>query len=66
MNTKEILDFVVMRNEILSKIENYIAEYDLSEDEVSDVLAEITEKINELGPAECVRKETTAIMSSMN
>ena len=51
MTTKEILDFVVMRNEILSKIENYIAEYDLSEDEVSDVLAEITEKINELGPA---------------
>ena len=51
MNTKEILDFVVMCNEILSKIENYIAEYDLSEDEVRDVLAEITEKINELGPA---------------
>ena len=51
MNTQEILDLVVMRNEILSKIENYIAEYDLSEDEVSYMLAEITEKINELGPA---------------
>lgn len=51
MTTKEILDLVALRNEIVSKIENFIDESDLSEDEVSDVLAEITEKINELGPA---------------
>jgi len=51
MTTAEILNLVSLRNEIVSKIENFIAESNLSEDEVSDVLAEIVESINELGPA---------------
>ena len=50
MTTTEILNLVSLRNEIVSKIENFIAESNLSEDEVSNVLAEITEKINELAP----------------
>ena len=50
MTTTEILNLVSLRNEIVSKIENFIAESNLSEDEVSDVLAEIVEKINEVAP----------------
>jgi hypothetical protein len=50
MTTTEILNLVSLRNEIVSKIENFIAESNLNEVEVSDVLAEITEKINELAP----------------
>ena len=50
MTTTEILNLVSLRNEIVSKIENFIAESNLNEVEVSDALAEITEKINELTP----------------
>ena len=50
MTTTEILNLVSLRNEIVSKIENFIAESNLNEVEVSDALAEITEKINELAP----------------
>ena len=50
MTTAEILNLVSLRNEIVSKIENFITESNLNEDEVSDFLAEITEKINELAP----------------
>ena len=51
MTTKELLDLVALRNEIVSMIENYIDSTDLEDDEISNVIAEITEKINEIGPA---------------
>jgi len=51
MTTKELLDLVALRNEIVSMIENYIDTTDLEDDEISNVIAEITEKINEIGPA---------------
>lgn len=51
MTTKELLDLVALRNEIVSMIENYIDNSDLEDDEISNVIAEITEKINEIGPA---------------
>ena len=50
MTTTEILNLVSLRNEIVSKIENFIAESNLTDEEVYNVIAEITEKINELAP----------------
>ena len=50
MTTAEILNLVALRDSIVAQIETFIEESDLSEDEVHNVISEITEKINELAP----------------
>jgi hypothetical protein len=50
MTTTEILNLVSLRNEIVSKIENFITESNLTDEEVYDVIAEIVETVNQLGP----------------
>ena len=50
MTTAEILNLASLRNVIVTMIENYIAESNLSDDEIHDVISEITEKINEIAP----------------
>ena len=50
MTTAEILNLVALRDSIVAQIETFIEESDLSEDEVHDIISEITEKINELAP----------------
>lgn len=62
MTTAEILNLVSVRNVIVTMIENYIAESNLSDDEIHDVISEITEKINEIAPVWYAKKETTVII----
>ena len=50
MTTTEISNLVSLRNEIVSKIENFITESNLTDDEVSDMLSDIVSDINELNP----------------
>jgi predicted XRE-type DNA-binding protein len=50
MTTAEILNLVALRNSIVAQIETFIEESDLSEDEVYNVISEITEKVNEIAP----------------
>ena len=49
-NYTEILNLASLRNEIVSKIENFITESNLTDEEVYDVIAKIVETVNELGP----------------
>jgi len=51
MTTAEILNLVALRNSIVTQIESFIEESNLSEDEVYNVISEITEKVNEIAPA---------------
>jgi predicted XRE-type DNA-binding protein len=51
MTTAEILNLVALRNSIVAQIESFIEESNLSEDEVYNVISEITEKVNEIAPA---------------
>jgi len=50
MTTTEILNLVSLRNEIVSMVENYITESNLTDEEVYNVIAEIVETVNGLGP----------------
>jgi predicted XRE-type DNA-binding protein len=50
MTTAEILNLVALRNSIVAQIETFIEESNLSEDEVYNVISEITEKVNEIAP----------------
>jgi predicted XRE-type DNA-binding protein len=50
MTTAEILNLVALRNSIVAQIESFIEESNLSEDEVYNVISEITEKVNEIAP----------------
>ena len=50
MSTSDILNLVSLRNNIVTLIETYIEETNLSDDEIHNVIAEITEKINEIAP----------------
>jgi predicted XRE-type DNA-binding protein len=50
MTTAEILNLVALRNSIVAQIETFIEESNLSEEEVYNVISEITEKVNEIAP----------------
>jgi predicted XRE-type DNA-binding protein len=50
MTTAEILNLVALRNSIVAQIESFIEESNLSEEEVYNVISEITEKVNEIAP----------------
>lgn len=50
MTTADILNLVSLRNNIVTLIETYIEETNLSDDEIHDVISEITEKLNEIAP----------------
>ena len=62
MTTAEILNLVALRNSIVAQIETFIEESNLSDDEIHDVISEITEKINEIAPVWYAKKETTVII----
>ena len=51
MTTAEILNLVALRDSIVAQIETFIEESNLSEEEVHNVISEITEKVNEIAPA---------------